>query len=88
MAAAEGLFKEVMTRSCRIFSTILLAVIFSLRSKPKFAKNAIKECEGGCDARLSCPICSLRIFDPSREDFHIRKVKRMSGKPILRRRRQ
>jgi hypothetical protein len=47
MTAAEGLFKEGMTRSCRISPTILPAVIFSLRSKPKFAKNSIDDLEGG-----------------------------------------
>ncbi len=57
MAAAEGLFKEGMTRSCRIFSTILPAVIFSLRSKPKFAKNAIKDREGG----VATPGCHVRF---------------------------
>ena len=39
MAAAEGFLNEGMIRSCRIFSLFSPAVIFSLRSKPKFAKK-------------------------------------------------
>jgi hypothetical protein len=59
MAAAEEFLNEGMIRSCRIFSIFSPADIFSLRSKPEFVNNAIKECEGGCEARLSCPMGSL-----------------------------
>lgn len=52
-AVAEGFLDEWMTRSCRIFSIFSPAVIFSLRSKAKFAKSVIKDCERECDARVS-----------------------------------
>jgi hypothetical protein len=45
MAAAEEFLNGGMIRSCLIFSIFSQADIFSLRSKPEFANNAVKDCE-------------------------------------------
>lgn len=52
-AAAGGFLNEGMIRSCRIFAIFPAAMIFSLRSEPKFAKSNIAEQE----APGACPVC-------------------------------
>jgi hypothetical protein len=63
MAVAEKFLNEGIIRACRIFSIFSTAVIFSLRSKPKFVKNITVDREGSAtpDGHVQFVLCEFLI---------------------------